>query len=1334
MRQAILVLGMHRSGTSALTRVLSLLGAALPKHVMPPAAGNNEAGFWEPERLTFLHDQMLAESGSRWDDWRAFDPAALPPERMQHYKAEIACLIDEEYGDTPLLVLKDPRICRFVGLYADILTSKKIDLRHIISTRNPLAVMASLTKRDGFTPGYGALLWLRHALEAERATRGAPRAFLSYESLMHDWRGGIDRLAYTLAIEWPRPVDEAAADINAFLLPELQHHVADDAQLLADKRVTQWVKDAYAALTALEQGADNDTALATLDRVKTEFDAVAPIFGNPFYGELATRERATTDALKLSEERADEIALLDTELTQERNDSIVRNAYIASLEQNLDDIRRSRAWKLALRLRHAKIFMLNLSYVQEIAKLHEAIRAAGGAQAAIRKTRHVLHHEGWPGLLYRIKRIKSHPPLQTGHKTISVTEFPCYSSEYQAQDDFSDLKTDIKAIAFHLPQFHRIPQNDQWWEDGFTEWTNTKKAQPRFPGHYQPRKPHQDIGYYDLSDTNTLRKQAALARAHGIFGFCFYHYWFSGQRILEKPVENLIVNKDIDIRFCLCWANENWTRTWDGLAHDILLQQKYQNDDPARFIDDVTIYFEDHRYIRIDGRPVILVYKANSIPNVDYVFRTWRTRWKEKSGGELEIWCVQTDLYGIKEVCEKAKIDGIVEFPPHVTPHAIDPKSVGAPASGHLFNYRQLVSEIQQDRQIRPVPETNLYRTVMLGWDNSARRENGWSVWYGFGLRPYYDWLRHIVAYTRKGLPHDRRFIFINAWNEWAEGTYLEPDADYGYANINTTSKALFDVPFDGPIHCLPISKLAGTAPNCKTAIHVHVYYGDLIEEIANYLSYIPVNFDLYITTNSSETAALARERFSVVRNTEHLDVVITPNRGRDIGPLMCEVGSKLLKYDIFGHFHTKKSTTVSWGHRWRRYLLDNLLGNEALIQEILTRLQSSKTGLIFPPPYTLVATHSTWGGVKKRCMDLLQLVGCEVNLPTNPTFPAGNMFWAKTKALVPILEHKWEYTEFEEEAGQVELTLAHTLERAWGYIAASQGYRTEKILSKSRQISSAAPRRRRLAVFAHYDASNRISDADIFLVRSIKEACDQVVFVSNSKLKSTHTKMVANICDECIIRENKGFDFSMWRSALLKIGAAKVGDYDELWLVNNSVYGPLFPLEELIMGMSGIDADFWGVTGFPSIKHSNRPEARTLAKRNIDAHIQSYFLCFNSSILKSQAFWEFWDGVIEYDDMLRVVAEYETKLTRYLLEAGFRWDCYIPESIIAQEARKYDPHYTATYNDPMGALILRCPFLKKKIIDYAPDQRSSLRSLIERFGYYPIELLDRRFWIDSEH
>lgn len=382
-----------------------------------------------------------------------------------------------------------------------------------------------------------------------------------------------------------------------------------------------------------------------------------------------------------------------------------------------------------------------------------------------------------------------------------------YDSEYQENIDFSNFQTDIKALAFYLPQFHTFPENDAWWGKGFTEWVNTRKVKPRFEGHYQPREPHPDIGYYDLSNIDTLREQAVLAKQHGIYGFCFYYYWFSGKRLMEKPVDMLLEHPDIDLPFCLCWANENWTRAWDGGNNEVIMKQPYHDHDKELFIDDIKKYIDDSRYIRINGKPVIIVYNPGEIPNIADTFSRWRKRAEQVGIGPILIWICQTWGNNASNLNINSLINAEVQFPPHMLYDNMNVSNLDLSGKeAAIFDYMKLVRGLYSDYEKKDTGNPPVYRSVMMGWDNAARRENNWVTFYAYSLKSFYEWLLLAIKQTRDEYKPEERFIFINAWNEWAEGTYLEPDLKYGYANINTLSKALFNLPFDYHIKVLPLT------------------------------------------------------------------------------------------------------------------------------------------------------------------------------------------------------------------------------------------------------------------------------------------------------------------------------------------------------------------------------------------------------------------------------------------------------------------------------------------------------------------------------------------------
>ncbi len=336
-----------------------------------------------------------------------------------------------------------------------------------------------------------------------------------------------------------------------------------------------------------------------------------------------------------------------------------------------------------------------------------------------------------------------------------------------------------RLLAFYLPQFHTIPENDAWWGAGFTEWTNVRKALPLFPGHRQPRVPT-ELGFYDLSEPAVLERQAALAREHGIHGFCFYHYWFSGgKRLLEKPVESLLRTGRPDFPFCLCWANESWTRRWDGADKDILMPQHYRAEDPEQFAVSLLPHFRDSRYIRTCGGPLLLIYRPQEIPQIERTVEHWRNVWRQ--GGFPDVFLAAV-LTRAEDAGLPPGFDAGVEFPPHRMPvQPLDPVTLDLEGYlGSVYDYNQLViASVQQDAP-------HIFPGVTLGWDNTPRKPRDGTVLHNAGPAQYAYWLARAQERAAAGWS-DGGFVFINAWNEWAEGAYLEPDRDFGRAFLEAT-------------------------------------------------------------------------------------------------------------------------------------------------------------------------------------------------------------------------------------------------------------------------------------------------------------------------------------------------------------------------------------------------------------------------------------------------------------------------------------------------------------------------------------------------------------------
>ena len=350
----------------------------------------------------------------------------------------------------------------------------------------------------------------------------------------------------------------------------------------------------------------------------------------------------------------------------------------------------------------------------------------------------------------------------------------------------------VRLIAFYLPQFHPIPENDRWWGAGFTEWTNVTCALPQFAGHYQPHLPGA-LGFYDLRMPETLRAQATLARRYGLHGFCFHYYWFGGHKLLETPLNLLLANPDIDLPFCLCWANENWTRRWDGLEDEVLIAQHYSREDDLDFIRSIGTALRDPRYIRIGGRPLILLYRPAILPNALSTARRWRVYCAEVGLGNPYLAMVQ--CFGDEDP-RPYGFDAAVEFPPHkigfTAPRINAELRFFDPASGTAVSEYE---EMRRRAAAMPIPSYTLFRGVCPSWDNEARKPGAGHVFAHATPSKYEAWLRQACEAALVAPDSDERLVFINAWNEWAEGAHLEPDRHFGHAYLNATARVLKALP-----------------------------------------------------------------------------------------------------------------------------------------------------------------------------------------------------------------------------------------------------------------------------------------------------------------------------------------------------------------------------------------------------------------------------------------------------------------------------------------------------------------------------------------------------------
>lgn len=573
-------------------------------------------------------------------------------------------------------------------------------------------------------------------------------------------------------------------------------------------------------------------------------------------------------------------------------------------------------------------------------------------------------------------------------------------------------------VAFYLPQFHPIEQNDAWWGKGFTEWRNVTRALPQFEGHVQPRLPA-DLGFYDLRNPQIMREQATLAQEYGIGAFCFYYYWFSGTTLLESPLRQWLADDSIQMPFCLCWANENWARRWDGRGDDILIGQQHSAEDDIAFIAHVADYLRDRRALKVDGKPMLLVYRPHLLPDARATAQRWRQWCREHDIGEIHLAYVQ----GFERPDPRdIDFDAAVEFPPNMSnPRSLtaDQYLINPDFHGDVRDWRELASEIAA----RPLPDYPLYPGVNPGWDNEARRSGRGRVYLHASPRGYSDWLSTTIHQRLSPVQPERRLVFINAWNEWAEGAVLEPDVRLGHAYLDATRRALH----------APVAH----GPTTRPCVVIHAWYLEELGELLAQVKHSALECRLIITTTHEH---LTQVKTLLQASGLVGEVMAFANHGRDILPFL-HVANGLLGEgeDVVLKLHTKRSTHMQQGANWRQELLQQLLGDGHGAQAVERFAQDRQLGLLAPAGHLLPVRD--YVGANDAALQRLQVrLGLHSEIRA-ATFSAGSMFWVKLQALRPLLDAHLPPSAFENEDGQIDGTLAHAIERALGAVCVDAGY-----------------------------------------------------------------------------------------------------------------------------------------------------------------------------------------------------------------------------------------------------------------------------------------------------
>jgi lipopolysaccharide biosynthesis protein len=612
----------------------------------------------------------------------------------------------------------------------------------------------------------------------------------------------------------------------------------------------------------------------------------------------------------------------------------------------------------------------------------------------------------------------------------------------QVHMNYPTVDCDVRVIAFYLPQFHPIPENDQWWGKGFTEWTNVVDSVPQFIGHYQPRLPSA-LGFYDLRVIDVQRQQAALAKQYGVYGFMYYYYWFGGRRLLERPLQQMLATPDIDLPFCICWANENWTRRWDGRDDEVLLGQEYSAADDLEFIDSLLPVFRDPRYIRVDGKPLLVVYRSDLMPDPAATVARWTERCITQ--GEKPPYVLRTDAFSRDTEAKDPTSEGfsgVIEFPPHcVSEENITAKMriVNPHYQGVVYEYSTVVQ-----RELRKaVPKGyDYYRCAFPSWDNEPRRKGRGMTFAHSSPALYGLWLKRACEHAAKELPADRRFVFVNAWNEWAEGAYLEPDRRYGYAYLQTTADILraFTGLREPSCAQLPAARRTETC-----AVILHMPDSNLWEEMLAFLRQIPVPFGLYV---SVPRRAYADAHLRINTDIQGAEVFAVDDRGGDMLPFL----------RIFAHMYSyryKYICRVSTGHRQqsgakdsqRRASLNSLLGSSDRIVHILETFDKHLNVGIVAPKSMVVTVND---GKKRNAGEGLPwvdriaglLADMGIDYRGEPfSFVPGAMFWFRPEALAGVLRRDWLDEEFPTDSAASNEEMVQALEKVFGVVTGWSGF-----------------------------------------------------------------------------------------------------------------------------------------------------------------------------------------------------------------------------------------------------------------------------------------------------
>ncbi len=621
-----------------------------------------------------------------------------------------------------------------------------------------------------------------------------------------------------------------------------------------------------------------------------------------------------------------------------------------------------------------------------------------------------------------------------------------YYYENESMGSYDRHKNDPRIVAIYLPQFHPFKENDDTWGKGFTEWANVTSSVPRFVGQHQPVLPS-DLGFYDLRTPGVMKQQIDLAKKYGIYGFQFYYYWFSGKKVMDMPINTILDNPEWDFNFSICWANENWTKKWDGGDNEIIFEQKDKSNDPLKFIEDTAAILNDKRYICENGKPMLTVYRVELLNDPKRYVDVWRQYFRQKFNKDL--WLVGHSYSKDVNPLDLG-FDATMDFTPvgslqpDLKPWIDDRKYltdkfrqnrklIDQEWKGEIIDFRFIAKQ----EIANLVNNHHLYKTISPSWSNEARRKgNGGYTFYNSSPEIFANWLDKLLINEIDTNKRKSPIVYINAWNEWAESAMLEPSRHMGHSSLLRTAEIL-SKHSGNKINrsTFPPYRLSYSIKS-KLAVIVHLFYPDMWSDFSEQLKNIDVPFDLYISIPEQHINISIDKISKYHINTNR---VVVPNRGRDVLPFITIMNRlrKLDNYQYFLKLHTKKSTHRDDGGEWFKDVLGRLVPGD--VSSILSALANESTGLIGPSGH-LVSLSRHMSGNRGDIAELVSMMSdtsYEEIVDDEEKFPfiGSTMFWGRIDFLEPLLDTYLMVSDFPAEDGQIDNTIAHAIERVLGLI-----------------------------------------------------------------------------------------------------------------------------------------------------------------------------------------------------------------------------------------------------------------------------------------------------------